>query len=64
MIAEYSNVDKKLTTHIMKKITKDYQTPECVKIDYVPEGVLCASEGDGNYGWTIEDYEKETGSWL
>ncbi len=48
----------------MKKITKDYLTPECVKIYYVPEGVLCASEGDGNNGWTIEDYEKETGSWL
>lgn len=64
MIAEYSNVDKKLATNIMKTITKHYQTPECALIEYAPEGILCASEGDGNNGWPIEDYEKETGSWL
>lgn len=64
MIAEYFNVDNKLATNIMKTITKDYQTPECVLIEYAPEGILCASEGGGNNGWTIEDYEKETGSWL
>ena len=47
----------------MKKISKDYLTPECVKIDYVPEGVLCASEGGNDYGFTIEDYDKVTDSW-
>lgn len=57
MIAEYSNVDNKLATNIMKIITKDYQTPECVLIEYAPGGILCASEG-GN-GWTINDYGYE-----
>ena len=48
----------------MKTITKDYQTPECVLIEYAPEGILCASEGDVSNGWnTIDDYEKLPGLW-
>lgn len=41
-----------------------YLCPECLLIEYAPEGILCASDGEGKDGWTIEDYEKENGSWL
>lgn len=44
----------------MIKKSSTYLTPECTMIDIRQEGILCASQ---NSGFTIEDYDKQTGSW-
>ena len=45
----------------MKTQNQIYKSPEVVIVDITSECVLCTSGVDDNF--TIQDYEKETGSW-